>query len=62
MQKPTEVISTINDVVNKLNEIIDWINKMDAAILQGSGKEDPEIHPPLKISKREKMMKNNPVV
>ena len=47
---------------DKLNEIIDWINKMDAAILRGSGKEDPKIHPPLKISKREKMMKNNPAV
>ncbi len=62
MQKLPEGVSTINDLTNKLNEIIDWINKMDAAILRGSGKEDPEIHPPLKISKREKMMKNNPVV
>ncbi len=29
MQKLPEGISTTNDLTNKLNEIIDWINKMD---------------------------------
>ncbi len=33
---------TTNDIIDKLNEIIDWINKMDAAI---TGKEDPKVKP-----------------